>query len=80
MASLSEQEADLEAQIKTYRTQVSHDRILLCSDRSSCFPQLSHVKEKVSDGSKEVGQLISDLEQLIDLSEGTLPQSKGLGK
>lgn len=39
MASLdlSEQEADLEAQIKTYRTQVSRDRILLCSDGSSFF-------------------------------------------
>lgn len=79
MASLSEQEADLEAQIKTYRTQVVIGSFYVVIGLAFFF-QLSHVKAKVSDGSKEVGQLISDLEQLIDLSEGTLPQSKGLGK
>ena len=74
MATLQEEEAGLEAQIQTYRDQVRTSMV----DAQHCtvkhfFPQLAAVREKVVNGAgEELKQLLKDLEQLIDLSEGIL--------
>ena len=75
MASLQEQEADLEAQIQTYRDQVSDDTVASRTrfgvKAEILDLQLAMVQEKASNGAGgELKQLLADLEQLIQLSEG----------
>lgn len=73
MASLQEQEADLETQIETYKSQVRDCWCMYVCEGDyvvCCGVQLSLVKASESGaGQGEIGQLVQDLQQLIELSE-----------
>lgn len=76
MASLLEQEADLEAQLENYRSQVRWSRCIAphseCGVCGVCGVQLTLVKKAGGGGDGgggEMEQLMQDFQQLIELTE-----------